>query len=91
MSENVAADERRQKAEIPFRESQLDAADQAEDQARKLLPMLTDVNKASHKLSRRNVLRDAEECLPMALHRASTFEMAACRVGFFGARCKIMY
>lgn len=54
MSENVAADERRQKAEIPFRESQLDAADQAEDQARKLLPMLTDVNKASHKLSRRN-------------------------------------
>jgi len=36
MSENVAADERRQKAEIPFRESQLDAADRAEDEARRL-------------------------------------------------------
>ncbi|KAI8043600.1 hypothetical protein M5D96_004933 [Drosophila gunungcola] len=36
MSENVAADERQQKAEIPFRESQLDAADQAKDEARRL-------------------------------------------------------
>lgn len=45
----------------------MDAADQAAEEARRedfeaslpqLLPMLTDVNKASHKLSRRNVLRE---------------------------------